>query len=152
MKNKLLLDARVQFYLFLCFLIFSTASCEKRNFYLSCNISEISQIGINHFQPFIEAMEKYKIDKGKYPNTGTDLIPDYLDKIPVIAIRGMVLDDPRVKVLKNDKITNYKAFFADGGAYFSVSFYPEDDRICLTGRNNICEYTSETKQWGCYQH
>ncbi len=103
-------------------------------------------------QPFVEAMEKYKADNGRYPKYGTDLIPKYIDKVPTIADENEAFDETKVKILRNDKISGDKANFADDGSYFSLKFNPKDDRICLAGRNNICEYTSDKKQWGCFQH
>lgn len=97
-------------------------------------------------------MERYKVANGRYPQYGTDLIPEYIDKIPTIASKNEAFDEMKINVLRNDKLGGDKARFADDGSYFSIEFIPTDDRICLMGRNNICEYTSETKKWGCYQH
>jgi hypothetical protein len=151
MKIKLKLSPKLKIFLFFCFITILNSSCGGKSVQLSCGLSEASQLGINHLQPFVDAMEKYKVDEGKYPKNGLELIPKYLDKVPVIAIGGMVLYDPQVDVLKTDKISSYNASF-DGDS-FSIEFYPKDDRICLLGgRNNVCEYTSNTKKWGCYLH
>ena len=132
--------------------VFTTNSC-NREIQFSCGLSEASQFGINHLQPFVDAMEKYKDDNGRYPKNGLKLIPKYIDKLPVIALDGMKYDETTSKVIKTDQIYRDSGSFTEDGSYYSVSFYPKDDRICLLGgRNNICEYTSQTKEWGCYQH
>jgi hypothetical protein len=97
-------------------------------------------------------MEEYKKDNGRYPEYGTDLIPKYLNKVPVLASNDESYDESKVDVLRNERLGSDKAIFEKDGSNFSLSFYPTDDRFCLTGRNNICEYTSDTKKWGCYQH
>ena len=153
MKYKPSQYIRIKPLLIICFLAFVNNSCGGKSLHFTCGFSEVSQTGINHLQPFIDAMEKYKVDNGKYPKLGTQLIPQYLDKIPVISSEKNVFDESQVKVLRNDKIWKDEATLAEDGSYFSLRFYPRDDRICLFGgRNNICEYTSESKQWGCYQH
>jgi hypothetical protein len=152
-KTNFNLLSKTKVLIFICFVTIINNSCGNENVHFSCGFSEASQIGINHLQPFVDAMEKYKIDVGKYPQNGLELIPKYLSKVPTIAIKGMILDDIRVDVLKTDKIDSYKTSFADDGRSFSIEFFPKDDRTCLLGgRNNVCEYRSETKQWGCYQH
>jgi hypothetical protein len=130
---------------------FFTNSCGGK-FQFVCGVSDVSQIGINHLQPLVVAMEEYKKDNGRYPEYGTDLIPKYLNKVPVLASNDESYDESKVDVLRNERLGSDKAIFEKDGSNFSLSFYPTDDRFCLTGRNNICEYTSDTKKWGCYQH
>ena len=129
-----------------------TNSCGGRKFQFVCGISEVSQIGINHLQPLVDAMEQYKKDNGRYP-VGIDIAPRYIDKIPIISSGGeQYYDESHFNVLKHEKLSGGIGVSSDDGSYFSLKFTPIDDRICLMGRNNICEYRSDTKQWGCYQH
>jgi hypothetical protein len=132
--------------------ILMLTACGSRDFHFQCGISDVSKLGINHLQPFVEAMEKYKTDKGHYPKYGTDLVPGYIDKVPTLASENETFDETKINVLRNDKLGSDKSRFADDGSYFSIEFLPKDDRFCLMGKNNICEYTSDTKKWGCYQH
>lgn len=125
-------------------------SCSKK-IHISCGISEASQIGINHLQPLVDAMEKYKTDNGKYP-VEVDISPKYIDKIPIISSGDDVqYDESKFNVLKNKELRGAIGTNSPDGNYFSLRFTTDDDRICLTGKANICEYTSKTKQWICYQ-
>ena len=131
--------------------LFST-SCNRR-IYFVCGIGEVAQTGINHFQPLIDALEKYKTDHGKYPTEDTvDFVPKYIDRIPVLDCTGtkpgiLTTDN----VLKDKRLCGGIGKSSDDENNFSIKFYPEDNRICLMGRNNICEYSSESKKWSCYQ-
>lgn len=125
-------------------------SCSKK-IHISCGISEASQIGINHLQPLVDAMEKYKTDNGKYP-AEVAISPKYIDKIPIISSGDDVqYDESKFNVLKNKELHGAIGTSGQDGNYFSLRFTTDDDRICLIGKANICEYTSETKQWRCYQ-
>lgn len=126
-------------------------SCEGKKLKLVCGVSETSQIGINHLQPLVDAMERYKKDNGKYP-IGVSLIPKYIDKIPVISSTPGVYDESTYKVLQNERVGNSSGNVSEDGSYFRIEFLVRDDRICITlGRNNICEYTSERPVWNCHQ-
>jgi hypothetical protein len=120
--------------------------------YFSCRVSEVSQLGIDHINPVVDALERYKNDSGKYPKNALDLVPQYIDKIPIIINSNENLDDEsKYNSLVNEKIRGGAPWIADGGDYFEIKFYSKDDRICLAGgKNNFCEYTSETKKWNCY--
>jgi hypothetical protein len=138
----------------LLLLIILNNSCTLRPIHLTCGISETAQIGINHLQPFVDAMEKYKADNGRYPaKPWEDLIPKYIDKIPIlnctVSDAGML---PIHKVLENKKICESLGALEKDGSYFRFAFTTTDDRICLLGgRNNICEYSSDRPFWNCHQ-
>ena len=138
-------------FLFVSMTIF-LASCGAKEVHFSCGISEVTQTGINHLKSLVDAMEKYKNDKGKYPEQVIDLIPSYIDKIPVVTHYADGFDNSKFDVLQSDELQASGPLIGTGGSYFVLRLYPKDDRICLFGRNNICEYTSETGRWGCYQH
>lgn len=132
-------------------LVLYISSCQRVN--IKCEISETAQIGINHFQPLIDAMEKYKDDNGNYPTPKTNnFVPQYIEKIPILNCSGSqsgIL--PIHNVLEDKRLCSSPNAFKEDGSYFKIQFYVKDDRICLLGgRNNICEYTSETKKWKCY--
>lgn len=97
-------------------------------------------------------MEKYKEIKGRYPKNIFDLTPIYIERIPLIPFSDRGIDEIKFNVLRLEGIERGSAHIVDDGTAFVITFYPKDDRICLSGKNNICEYTSEAKQWKCYQH
>lgn len=134
-------------------LILLVNSCGGKKIKVTCKISEVAQVAINHLQPLINAMEQYKKDNGQYP-VGVELAPKYIDKIPVIIDSGEeYYDKSKFNILIHDKLGRSSGHNSEDGNYFTVEFLTTDDRICLLGgRNNICEYTSKTKEWGCYQH
>jgi hypothetical protein len=140
-------------FILLAFMIVNSSSCTSQKVKFVCGLSETSQIGINHLQPLVDVMERYKIDYGTYPTPNTkDLIPKYIDKIPILNCSGSVAGIlPIHNVLENEKLCEAQNTFAEDGSYFSIKFFVSDDRICLTGgKNNYCEYTSDTKKWSCY--
>ena len=98
-------------------------------------------------------MEKYKGDNGSYPKNALELVPNYIDKIPIIINADENLDDEaKYNILKLDKLRGGVPWTADDGNYFEIKFYSEDDRTCLLGgRNNLCEYSSRNPSWNCHQ-
>ena len=129
-----------------------TSSCGTKTVSLTCSISQTSQKAINHMQPLVDALEKYKADNGQYPQYFNDLVPKYTQRIPMIGNEKMTPGSPVYDHLVDEKLGSSTANIADDRNSFYIEFTTVDDRICLLGgRNNICEYTSETKQWNCYQ-
>jgi hypothetical protein len=145
MRHQLILMLSLIFVLFL-------TSCGGKKIQMTCGISEVSQVGINHLQPLINAMELYKKDTGKYP-IGVDLAPKYIDKIPVIISGGEeYYDKSKFNILKHENLGGSSGINSDDGSYYSIEFLTQDDRFCLLGgRNNICEYTSDRSFWNCHQ-
>jgi hypothetical protein len=141
------------FIVVLLLMIISTNSCERGKVKIVCGINETSQIGINHLQPLVDALEKYKADHGKYPTADTkDFVPNYIDKIPIFNCAGSKAGIlPIHKVLENEKLCSMPTLPDDTGQTFHMGFYTKDDRFCLTGKNNICEFKSGYTQWRCYQ-
>ena len=73
--------------------IFLGNSCQQK-LRLACEISEFSQLGINHFNPLVEAMEKYKGDLGHYPEGDISiLIPKYINRIPIVPLIKEEVDE-----------------------------------------------------------
>jgi hypothetical protein len=146
---------KLVFIVALLLLIISTNSCERGKVKIVCGISETAQIGINHLQPVIVALEKYKADHGKYPTAGTtDFVPKYIDKVPIIlgVNASPVLENESIyKILRHEKLWSMPTLADDTGQTFHIGFYTQDDRFCLTGRNNICEFKSGWTQWRCHQ-
>ncbi len=136
--------------LLIIFLLFG--SCGGKKIQTTCEISEAAQIGIDHLQPLIDAMEQYKKDNGKYP-VGIDLAPKYIDKVPIISSGGEeYYDKSKFNILKHDKLGASSGVNSDDGSYFNIEFTTKDERICLLGgRNNICEYSSDSPSWNCHQ-
>ena len=138
----------------LLFFVALSNACVSRKVQFVCGINETSQIGINHLQPLVDALEKYKVDNGRYPSDWRTLVPKYIDKIPVILgaeVSPDIGNSPIYKVLRHEKLSSKLTHQDAQGQEFKLGFFTQDDRICLVGRNNICEYTSETKEWNCYQ-
>ena len=133
-------------------IVCSVISSCSRKVQIVCGISEVSQMGIDFVQPTIVAMERYKEDNGEYPKDIFNLVPKYIDKIPIVLHSKEDVDESKYNILIHEKLRGGVPRIEDDAGYFSIEFIPTDDRICLTGRNNICEYRSDTKQWGCYQH
>ena len=116
-----------------------------------CGISEVSQRGIDFVQPTIDAMERYKKDNGKYPADVFELTPRYIDKIPIVLHSKQGVDETKYKILVEEKLRGGVPRTVSDGSRFSVEFISNDERACLTGRNNICEYSSENPFWNCHQ-
>jgi hypothetical protein len=143
------------FFIFtLLLLIISANSCERGKVKIVCGINETSQIGIDHLQPLVNALEKYKADNGKYPSDWRVLAPNYIDRIPIILNAGVskeIGNEPIYNALRHNKLESMQTLSDETGQTFDVGFYTEDDRFCLTGKNNICEFKSGWTQWRCYQ-
>jgi hypothetical protein len=43
---------------------------------------------VHRGQPIIDALDAYLKDKGQYPDSLTDLVPEYLKKIPTTGLAG----------------------------------------------------------------
>lgn len=138
--------------LFLALLICSACTKQLK---ITCGIGEVAQRGINHLQPMIDAMERYKADHGKYPTADTtDFAPQYIKKIPILSCVPPSSEiSPIAEFIEDEDLCSSTSTSEKDGSSFMVKFYPNDERLCLLGgRNNICEYTSETKEWKCYMH
>jgi hypothetical protein len=131
--------------------ILSNISCKLGSVNFSCDIGENAKLGISYLQPLAEAMENYKTDNNKYPKYFNDLVPKYISEIPTISLT--LPETPEWKIIRDERLGSSMSNISDNGGYFDIRFSPTDERICLLGgRNNICEYTSDTKRWGCFQH
>ncbi len=74
----------------------------------------------------IRAVEQYKLDYGKYPNRLEDIVPYYLEQVP-ITVTGYLID-----------------YYVDGDYYF-VHFQ-------LSKRGNLeagCAYIRRLELWDC---
>lgn len=128
----------------------AAAACGEK-FSAACGVSEISQTGINFVQPTIQAMEQYRKDNGKYPNDVFDLVPKYIEKIPIVLYEKGEVDETKYNILIHEKLRGGVPRIYPNENSFSIEFTPTDDRVCLTGRNNLCEYSSVNKSWNCHQ-
>ena len=86
-------------------------------------VGERSEKGYAASEPVIAALEKYRADKGSYPESLSELVPDYLSTAPT----------------KTDELDF--SYFKNGDSY-SFSFH------YLGPGMNICKYTPEEK-WKC---
>lgn len=86
-------------------------------------VGERAEKGYAASEPVIAALEKYKADKGSYPETLSELVPDYL---PVAPTKTDELDFSYLKI----------------GDSYSFSFH------YLGPGMNTCQYTPEQK-WKC---
>jgi hypothetical protein len=139
----------------LLYILILSNTCTSRPIQLTCGICETAQIGINHFQPLVDALEKYRVDNLRYPSDLRELVPKYIDKISIILGKEVppeVGNEPIYNVLRHEKLGNKLSYQDDQGRVFSLGFLTQDDRICLLGgRNNICEYSSDRPFWNCHQ-
>jgi hypothetical protein len=132
--------------------IFIISCCGTKRVVLTCDISQDSQKAINHMQPLINALEKYKTENGKYPQYFNDLVPKYTENVPMIGNEKMTPGSPIFDHLVNEKLGNSTANITDNESKYYIEFTTIDDRICLLGgRNNICEYSSDKPFWNCHQ-
>jgi hypothetical protein len=143
---------KVVYFSLIIIFVFSTNSCGEKKLSFNCGISNVSQKGINHMQSLIDALEEYKTQNGRYPQYFNDLVPKYTKKIPMIGNERIVPGSPVYDHFIDENLGDSFSTISDDGSYFSIKFLPKDGRFCLMGKNNICEYTSDTKKWGCYQH
>lgn len=148
-RHKVMKRRNVSLIPTLIFLLF-VASCGEKSAVV-CGISDVSQKGINFVQPTIEALEKYKRDNGKYPADVFQLMPAYIDKIPIVLHEKAGVDETKYKILVEEKLKGGVPRTAADGKSYSVEFIPSDERMCATGRNNICEYSSEKPFWDCHE-
>ncbi len=146
------MNLKISCFILTLFFIFSTISCKEKNAELTCNVSQYSQKAISHLQPLIVALEKYKMENGRYPPYFNDLVPKYTQKIPMIGNEKITPGSPIFNHLVDKKLGDSLANIADDGNSYYIYFTTKDDRICLLGgRNNICEYSSENPVWNCHQ-
>ncbi len=117
-------------------LILFVVFCGCSKYSVVCNDRDpVEQAGINHFQTFVDQVEKFKADNGKYPKTLQELGSSVFDD-------GAKIPDARIKQ------SSYN--FSPDGKSFSTEFFFDREKSCLVGNNRACKYTSETKNWSCY--
>lgn len=128
-------SARFYFILALLGALAFNVACSRMT--LTCSERDpVEAAGIEHFQKFVDQVNKYKAEHGKYPKAAKDLASDLFDGAGY----------------PNEKITDSTVTLKPEQDYFDVKFYFDREKTCLTliGNNRACEYTSETKKWTCY--
>ncbi len=95
----------------------------------------VEQAGIEHFQQFVNQVEKFKSEHGKYPKNLEDLGSSIFDE---------------GKKLPNAKITQSSYRLSPEEDFFTVEFFFDREKTCLIGNNRACEYSSINKNWSCY--
>lgn len=89
---------------------------------------ELAKKGYENAKPIIEALEKYRQEKGDYPKILQDLKPQYLTEIPLDE------SDQSYKYIPK----------ADAKSYIlNFNYDAPGLGICK------CEYSPETKKWFC---
>jgi len=86
-------------------------------------VGEKAELGYAVCDPIIAAVEQYKINKGVYPETLEELVPDYLSEVPT------EVNDQPISYTKTD-------------SSFSLAFH------YIGPGMNTCTYTPENK-WKC---
>jgi hypothetical protein len=90
---------------------------------------EVAKRGYASAQPVIEALDKYKQETGKYPDTWVKLIPKFINEVPKDG-NGL-----RYSYLYNESKNLYVIEFTyDGSGVLGVT---------------ECSYRSNTKSWSC---
>ena len=115
------------------FLIF-LSGCSQYGLVCS-NRDLVEQTGIKHFQLFVDQVNQFKAENGRYPKNLQQLghsIFDEGEKIP------------------SAKITQSSYQLLPEENYFKVQFFFDRERTCLIGNNRACEYTSVSGEWTCY--
>lgn len=90
--------------------------------------SEAAKRGIAAAQPAIEALEKYKLESGRYPDSLNELSPKFLSSLPQDK------DGLDFTYSYNDSKKSYIIEFKFAGGMIGM---------------NECSYYSETKKWSC---
>ena len=120
--------------LFILFILFS--GCSQYSLICS-NRDPVEQAGINHFQTFVDQVSQFKAVNGRFPKNLQEL--------------GHSVFDEGTK-LPNAKITQSSYRLASEENYFSVEFFFDREKTCLTlvGNNRACKYTSVNGEWTCH--
>jgi hypothetical protein len=107
--------------LVILFLLCGCNSCYKTDW-----LTEIKD-GKERSYQIIEALEKYRFEKGRYPSSLSDLLPVYLQSIP--------------STTTNQK---FQYFIYKNGTY-ELTFH----LACRTDLNTNCTYTKQDNFWDC---
>jgi hypothetical protein len=86
-------------------------------------VGEKSERGYAVCDPVIKALEQYQADKGEYPETLTELVPQYLSEVPT-----EVNDEP-ISYTKTDESFSLSFRYAGPGMN-TCTFTPEDKWHC----------------------
>jgi hypothetical protein len=90
---------------------------------------EVAKRGYATAQPVIDALEKYRQETGKYPDTWVKLIPNYLKELP-----------------KDTDGLRYSYLYNESKNMFVLEFtYDGTGVVGITE----CNYYSNTKSWSC---
>ncbi len=87
-------------------------------------VGEKAEKGYAASKPVIAALEKYRNDHGAYPESLTELVPDYLPAAPT-------------------KTEDLDFFYSSTGDSYQFSFY------YIGPGMNSCTFTPESKEWDC---
>ena len=89
---------------------------------------DLAKKGYENAKPIIEALEKYRQEKGDYPKSLPELKPQYLADIPL-----------------DENNQSYKYFQKAETKSYSLSFNYDASGIGICK----CEYSPDTKKWSC---
>jgi len=106
-----------------CFVILFVSACSLLQNDPAPGVGEKAEAGYAACEPILAALERYKFERGEYPESLTALTPDYLTEVPT-----------RV----NDQDLQY----SKAGASYSLSFH------YLGPGMNTCTYTPKDG-WKC---
>jgi hypothetical protein len=90
---------------------------------------EAAKRGYAAAQPVIEALEKYKQENGKYPDTWIKLVPKYLNEVP-----------------KDNNGLRYSYLYNEGKNIYVLEFTYDGSGVMGIVE---CNYYSNTKSWSC---
>lgn len=86
-------------------------------------VGEKAELGYAVCDPIISALDQYKADKGEYPESLDELLPDYLSSVPT-------------------EVNNEPIYYKKVDRSFTLSFH------YIGPGTNTCTYTPEDK-WHC---
>ena len=108
---------------FLYIAIFVLIACKTFSVVEPPGVGEKAELGYAVCDPIITAVEQYKIDKGVYPETLEQLVPDYLSEVST-EVNGQPISYTKIE------------------SGFSLAFH------YIGPGMNTCTYTPEDK-WKC---
>ena len=103
--------------------ILAVMACKTLSVDEAPGVGEKAELGYAVCDPIIAAVEQYKIDKGAYPETLEELVPDYLSEVPT-------------------EVNNQPISYTKTDSSFSLAFH------YIGPGMNTCSYTPENK-WKC---
>ncbi len=102
-------------------------SSGRKGFGCSLDKEQGANSGMQYFQPLIDKIEDYKVKNGRYPKN--------LEQIEQNIIGNG-------QKFPNEKITGASVNLNSEENYFTITFFFDNDYVCLLGQARKCSYQS----------